>query len=66
MIANVAFSVLVTLVINLVAHAGLDVGSSAFTLAHLALAGALGLARPRSPAPARQREDRPLEQDVTP
>ena len=42
-IANVAFSVLVTLVINLVARAGLDVGSSAFALAHLALAGGVGL-----------------------
>lgn len=42
-IANVAFSALVTLVINLVAHAGLDVGSFAFTLAHLALAGGVGL-----------------------
>jgi len=42
-IANVAFSVLVTLVINLVARAGFDVGSSAFALAHLALAGGVGL-----------------------
>jgi len=42
-IANVAFSVLVTLVINLVARAGLDVGSSAFALAHFALAGGVGL-----------------------
>ena len=42
-IANVAFSALVTLVINLVARGGLDVGSSAFTLAHLALAGGVGV-----------------------
>jgi len=41
-IANVAFSVLVTFVINL-ARAGFDVGSSAFALAHLALAGGVGL-----------------------
>ena len=42
-IANIAFSALVTLVINLVVRAGLDVGSSAFTLAHLVLAGGVGL-----------------------
>jgi hypothetical protein len=41
-IANVAFSALVTLVINLVVR-GLDVGSFAFTLAHLALTGGVGL-----------------------
>jgi hypothetical protein len=42
-IANVAFSVFVTLVINLVARGGLDVGSSAFTLAHVVLAGGVGV-----------------------
>jgi hypothetical protein len=42
-IANIAFSVLVTLVINLVTRGGLDVGSSLFTLLHLALTGVVGL-----------------------
>ena len=42
-IANIAFAVLVTLVINLVIRAGLDVGSSVFTLVHLALAAGVGL-----------------------
>jgi len=42
-IANVAFATLVTLVINLVIRAGLDVGSSVFTVVHLALAGGVGL-----------------------
>jgi hypothetical protein len=42
-IANIAFAALVTLLINLVTRAGLDVGSSVFTLVHLALAGGVGL-----------------------
>lgn len=42
-IANAAIAALCALVVNLVVHAGLDVGSSLFTLAHLALAGGVGL-----------------------
>lgn len=42
-IANIAFAALVTLVINLVSRAGLDVGSSVFTLVHLGLAGGVAL-----------------------
>jgi hypothetical protein len=50
-IANVAFSVLIALAINLVTRAGLDVASPAFAIGNLALAAALTLAvmalRPR-------------------
>jgi hypothetical protein len=42
-IANIAFSCMITLAINLVTRAGLDMGSPAFALGNLALAAIFGL-----------------------
>lgn len=42
-IANIAFTILITLAINLVTRAGLDMGSAAFALGNIALAAALGM-----------------------
>lgn len=42
-ISNIAFSGLIAVSMNLVTRAGLDVGSAAFALGHLALAAVLGI-----------------------